>query len=57
MSNANRVRFYGKVKGLHRDYWVALGELNQLEEVPRNPKQEARGKGVNASVFWVTHDL
>lgn len=57
MSNASRVRFYGKVRGLEKDYWIALGELNQLEEVPRNIKQEPRGKGVNASVFWVTHNL
>jgi radial spoke head protein 4A len=34
-----------------------MGVCHHEEEVPRNLKQELRGKGVNATVFWVTHDL
>ena len=36
---------------------MASGHLNQSEENPRNAKQEARGKGVNQTVFWVTHNI
>lgn len=31
--------------------------LNQPEEEPKAREQERRGKGVNATVFWVTHNL
>ena len=29
----------------------------EAEEAPLQPDQELRGKGVNATVFWVTNDL
>jgi len=56
-TGATSLRFFGKVFGTSKDYWVAQGSLADEEEVPSNMKQERRNKGANASVFWVTHDL
>jgi len=56
-SKAQKLKLFGKVKCLERDYWVAQGVVNEVEEAPRNLRQEIRGKGVNSTVFWVTHDL
>jgi hypothetical protein len=56
-TGASELRFFGKVFGQTQDYWVAFGRLNQQEEEPKSREQERRGKGVNATVFWVTHNL
>ena len=57
LSGASEIKFFGKILCQNNDYWVAQGTLNEAEEVPKNPKQELRGKGVNATVFWVTHNI
>ena len=57
MSGAQQVKLFGKFLCQNNDYWVAQGILNEPEESPRNPQQEARGKGANATVFWVTHNI
>jgi radial spoke head protein 4A len=36
---------------------VAQGVIKQAEEAPQTSQQEERGKGVNATVFWVTNNL
>lgn len=56
-TGASELRFFGKVFGQTQDYWVAFGKLNQQEEEPKSREQERRGKGVNSTVFWVTHNL
>ena len=50
------MKLFGKIYGTQKDYWVAQGEYNVQEEEPKN-KMEKRGKGVNATVFWVTNNL
>jgi radial spoke head protein 4/6 len=57
ISGAKSLQLFGKVLATEQDYWVAQGVLTESEEVPSNKLQELRGKGVNASVFWVTHNL
>ena len=57
ISGASSVKFFGKILCTEKDYWVAQGTLNVQEQMPTNPIQELRGKGVNETVFWVTHDL
>jgi len=57
MSGASSIKFFGKILCTNRDYWVAQGTLNVQEQKPSNPIQELRGKGVNETVFWVTHNL
>ena len=57
MSGAKSLKFFGKIYGTQRDYWVAQGVLDFVEEEPTNPLQEARGVGVNANVYWVTDSL
>ena len=51
------LKFFGKILCSQKDYWVAQGTLNVQEQMPINPIQELRGKGVNETVFLVTHDL
>jgi len=57
MSGAESLRFGGKIYGTNADYWIAVGRLPQAEEDSKDASAEVRGKGVNESVFWVTHNL
>lgn len=57
MSGAKSLRFFGKVFGTERDYWVAQGTLSFEEEPPTNSAQEHRNTGANTHVYWVTHNL
>ena len=60
-SGASKVRFWGKIRGTEKDYYIAEsilegggGEGEGEEEKPAD--MEARGSGVNQFVYWVTHD-
>ena len=57
MSGAEAIRFAGKIFGSSSDYWIAIGRLPQAEEDQKDANTEARGKGVNETVFWVTDNL
>lgn len=57
MSGAKTLRFWGKIYGTNKDYWIAQGTLDFQEEAPSNRNQEPRGVGSNAYVYWVTNDL
>lgn len=57
MSGADSLRFAGKIFGTQKDYWISMGRLPQAEEDSRDAETEARGKGVNETVFWVTDNL
>lgn len=57
MSGAEALRFAGKIFGTCQDYWIAIGRLPQAEEDAADASAEARGKGVNETVFWVTDNL
>lgn len=57
VTGANNMKFFGKVTGIENDYWVAQGQLSDAEENPANRSQEERGKGCNATVFWVCDHL
>lgn len=56
-SNATRLRFFGKIRGTEKDYYVAEGEVeggeDEGEEKPEN--QEPSGEGVNKYTYWVSH--
>lgn len=57
-SGATQVRFWGKVYGTERDYYVAEGKIEGGEEEGGEEKPadfEARGTGVNENVFWVAN--
>lgn len=56
MSGASSLKFFGKIYGSEKDYWVAQGVLGFQEEKPY-PAQEMRGTGVNFYVYWVTDSL
>lgn len=57
LSGASSVRFFGKIFGTQRDYWIAQGTIVGEEEKSKNPMIEKRGQGANTHVFWVTENL
>lgn len=61
-SGAGFIRFFGKISGTQRDYYVAEGTLEGGEEGGEGgdnkpADQEARGTGVNKFVYWVTDSV
>jgi len=57
MSGGDNMRFFGKIYGTKRDYWIICGKLKEAEETVTAKHIEKRGQGVNAQVFWVTDNL
>lgn len=57
MSGASNLKFFGKIYGTQKDYWIAQGKVTLSEEKVTNPYQEDRGKGVNTYVYWVNDNL
>lgn len=57
LSGASRLRFWGKIYGSKRDYWVVEGVLDVAEEEKRDFFQERRGEGANKLVYWVAEDM
>jgi radial spoke head protein 4A len=57
LSGASRLRFWGKIYGKQRDYWVVEGVLDQAEEDSTDKSMEPRGAGTNRFVYWVTDNL
>jgi hypothetical protein len=51
------LRFFGKIFGTKKDYWVVYGTLGHVEEPNLVSGIEARGTGVNTYVFWVTDNI
>ena len=57
LSGASQLRFWGKLYGTQKDYWVVEGKLEQAEEQRPDKVIEQRGQGVNKFVYWVTDNL
>lgn len=57
LSGASRLRFWGKILGIQRDYWVIEGVLDSAEEDRAHWSHEKRGEGVNKLVYWVNDNL
>ena len=57
MSGASRLRFWGKIYGTQRDYWIVEGVLDTAEEDTTDRSMETRGVGTNRYVYWVTDNL
>jgi len=52
------MRFWGKIKGTERDYYIAEGKLEAAEgEGGGEDGQEPRGTGCNEYVYWVCNNL
>jgi hypothetical protein len=51
------LRFWGKIYGSQRDYWVVEGVLDIAEEEKKEFFSEKRGEGVNKLVYWVADDI
>ena len=62
-SGSSQIRFFGKIFGTERDYYVAEGVLDGGDEggaegeVTKPADQEARGSGINKFVYWVTDSV
>ena len=57
LSGATSIRFFGKIFGSQKDYWIAQGTIVGDEEKSKNPMKEKRGEGTNTHIFWVTENL
>ena len=57
LSGATSIRFFGKIFGSQRDYWIAQGTIVGDEEKSKNPQKEKRGEGANTHIYWVTENL
>ena len=57
LSGASQLRFWGKIYGTYKDYWVVEGILDAAEEDSADTTMEKRGEGVNKFVYWVTDNL
>jgi len=54
--SVREMRFFGKIRGTEKDYYIVEGEVDAGEEDPENtppPDQEAKGSGVNKKTYWV----
>jgi len=53
-----KLRFWGKILGTDRDYYVAEAQSDAGGDVPEEePDMEAPGSGVNQYIYYVTNDL
>lgn len=57
LSGALKLKFWGKIYGTEKDYWIVEGALEKGEEALTNVIHEKRGEGVNKLVYWVTDSL
>lgn len=57
LSGASKLRFWGKIYGRVKDYWIVEGVLDIAEEESSNYFQEKRGEGVNKLVYWVADNI
>lgn len=53
-TKAYQIRFWGKILGSEKDYYIAEGVTSNLnnDEFPR--EVEPKGTGINKLTFWVT---
>ena len=61
-TSAGNVRFFGKIYGTEKDYYIAEGTLEggdeeQVEGEEKPADFEPRGTGVNRYVYWVTDNV
>lgn len=51
------MRFWGKIIGSQKDYFIAEGVNEGAEEGELAPDVEPRGSGVNKFQYWVTNSI
>ena len=58
-SGATNVRFFGKILGTKKDYYIVEGTLEGDDDdgAERPPEFEARGSGINKFVYWVNDNV
>lgn len=57
-SSAEKLRFFGVIKGTEKNYYIAEGEVPEGEEEGEGKERpadfEPKGTGVNKFTYWVT---
>ena len=54
-TGAEKVRFFGLIRGTEKDYYIAEGEAGEDEEGgPERSAEFEAGSGVNKNTYWVT---
>ena len=51
-----QVKFWGKILGRDKDYYIAEGILEGDDGVELPPNVEPKGQGINKMNYWVTND-
>ena len=55
-SQASFLKFWGKILGTERDYYIVEGSAPAAEDGAQHPEEfEPRGTGVNAMAYWVAN--
>lgn len=54
-TNASSLKFWGKIKGNQKDYFIVEGAVEPGEPVDGGEPMETRGTGVNKFVYWVSN--
>ncbi len=54
-TGASQIRFWGKVYGIEKDYFIAEGVLDGDDGEEKPADVEPRGSGVNKFVYWATN--
>ena len=57
-SQATNIRFFGKIRGTHNDYYIVEGEVeggDEDDEAEKPAGFEPKGTGVNKFTYWVSH--
>ncbi|ETO08527.1 radial spoke head protein [Reticulomyxa filosa] len=49
-------RFFGKIHGVDKDYWIVECKLSEYPDVPNDGKMDPPGQGINEFVYFVTND-
>jgi len=57
-TEARELRFWGKILGTKKDYWVAEGLLDhKFSDEPSSPETERHGTGCNRLTYWVCNSV
>ena len=54
--SASQARFWGKINGTKKDYYIVEAVVEGGEEVEITEPHEAKGTGVNSKQYFVTND-
>lgn len=55
--NISQIKYWGKIKGMHKDYDIAYGKLSNYKRDEHPENWEPEGEGINQITFWATNNI